>query len=185
MKINMTELQFNKFTELCKKSKNELSGIMKTQITNGNIFIVDINLDENDVIKSASSNKITYDVKEYLTKTIYDLAFTNSPVYIRFHTHPSFYGSPGLSKADTNNLKYVQSLTKKVTKINSDKCTKVIEGIITRSEIAFYTYDLETDKIIRIPLFVDGVEKIPSTEKSKFQIFKESFLEGRSKVKRK
>lgn len=184
MNINMSEIQFNKLTELCRNSRKELSGIMNTQVSNGEIFIAGIKLDENDVIKSANSRQIVYDIK-YLTKTVYELAFTNSPVYIRFHTHPLFYGAPWLSKADTKNLKYVQSLTKKVAKINSNKCTKVIEGIITSSEIAFYAYDLDSDKIIRLPFFVDGVEKIPfAIEKSKFQNFKEGFLEGIKKAKR-
>lgn len=184
MNINMTGTHFNKFIELCRCSKDEISGIMDTQINNGEIFIVGIKLDGNDVIKNANSKSIHYNLKEYLTQTVYELAFTDSPVYIRFHTHPSLDGAPCLSKADTDNLKYVQSLTKKVAKVNSNNCTKVIEGIITRSEITFYTYDLESNKIIRLPFFVDGIEKIPSIEKSKFQIFKEGFLEGRRKAKK-
>lgn len=184
MNINMSEIQFNKFIELCRSSRDELSGIMNTQVNNDEIFVVGIKLDENDVIKESNSKSIHYNLKEYLTKTVYELAFTNSPVYIRFHTHPSLDGAPCLSKADTDNLKYVQNLTKKVSKVNSNNCTKVIEGIITRSEIAFYTYDSDSDKVIRLPFFVDGVEKIPSIEKSKFQVFREGFLEGRRKARR-
>lgn len=184
MNINMTEIYFNKLIELCRSSIDEISGIMNTKVNNDEIFVVGIKLDEADEIKEANSTSIHYNLKEYLTKTVYELAFTNSPVYIRFHTHPSLNGAPSLSKADTDNMKYVQSLTKKVTKINSNNCTRVIEGIITRSEIAFYTSDLDSDKVIRLPLFVDGIEKIPSIEKSKFQIFKEGFLEGKRKSKR-
>lgn len=73
---------------------------MNTQVSNGEIFIVGIKLDENDVIKSSNSRHIVYDIKEYLTKTFYELAFTNSSVYIRFHTHPLFGGAPGLSNVD-------------------------------------------------------------------------------------
>lgn len=184
MNINMSEIQFSKFTDLCRSSRKELSGIMNVQENNGEIFIVGMKLDEKEVIKTSNSSMIVYNLKEYLTKTVYELAFTNSPVYIRFHTHPSFGGAPALSDADTDNLKYVQNLTKEVSKINSNNCTKVIEAIITSSEIAFYTYDSASDKIIRIPFFVNGIERIPSTEKSKFQVFKEGFLEGRKKARR-
>lgn len=179
MNINMSEIQFNKLIELCQNSKKELSGIMSTEVKNEEIFITDIKLDDKDVIKSSNSSQIIFDTKEYLTKIIYELAFTNSPVYISFHTHPGFAGAPYLSKADTDNLKYVQSLTKKVNKTNSSNSTTVIEGIITNSEIAFYTYDLDCEKIIRIRFLVDGVEKIPSIEKGQVKVFKESFLEGR------
>ena len=184
MNINMTESQFDKLTQLCRNSRNELSGIMNTQVNNGEIFIVGVKLDESEIIESSNSHEIIYNSKEYITKTVYELAFTNSPVYIRFHTHPTIAGLPGLSKADTDNLKYVQSLTKKVAKLNTNNCTKVIEGIVTDSEIAFYTYDLDSNKAIRLPFFVDGIEKIPSMEKSKFKAFKDGFLEGRRKARK-
>lgn len=184
MKINMSEIHFNKFIELCRKSKYEISGIMNTKVVFDEIFVVGIKLDDDEVIDEVKRNSIHYKFKEYLTKTVYELAFTNSPVYIRFHTHPSFDGAPALSKADIDNLKYVQSLTKKVAKINANNCTKVIEGIITRSEIAFYTYDLDSDKIIRLPFFVDGIEKIPSIEKNILQLFKESFTGGMGKARK-
>lgn len=105
-------------------------------------------------------------------------------VYIRFHTHPTFTGIPGLSQADVDNLKYVQILSQTVAKSNATASTEVIEGIVTDSEIAFYTYDLESDKPIRLPFFVDRFEKILSTEKSKFQAFKNGFIEGIRKTKR-
>lgn len=182
MNINMSESQFDKLTQLCKNSRDELSGTMNAQVTNGEIYVVSVNLDESNIIDRANSHEIIYNSKEYITKTAYELAFANSPVYIRFHTHPLFGGAPGLSKPDTDQLKYVQSLAKNVAKITCNDYTKVISGIVTDSEIAFYTYDLDSDRVIRIPFFVDGNEKIPSTEKSKFQIFKEGFLEGRRKA---
>lgn len=184
MIINMTSVQFDKLTELCRSSKYELSGIMDTQVNNGEIFVVGVKLVENKVIEKSNSHMIVYNRKEYLTKTIYELAFNNSPIYIIFHTHPSFDGELGLSEADINNLKYVQELAKKVVKINSNNCTKVISGIVTGSEIAFYTYDKNSDKVTRLPFYVNGVEKIPSFEKSKFQVFKDSFLEGRRKSRK-
>lgn len=184
MNINMSENQFDKLTKLCRSSRSELSGIMTAKVHNGEIFIVGAKLDESGIIKSSNSHEIIYNSKEYITNTIYELAFTNSPVYIRFHTHPTFAGIPGLSQTDTNNLKYVQSLSQTVTKSNATVSTEVIEGIVTDSEIAFYTYDLESDKPIRLPFFVDGIERIPSMEKSKFQAFKDGFIEGIRKTKR-
>lgn len=184
MKINMSEKQFNKFIELVRSSKKEIGGIMHTQVHNGEIYIVDVELDGSNMIESSSPSKIVYNYKEYLTRTIYELAFSNSPVYIRFHTHPSFGGAPGLSKQDIYTLKYTQGLTQKVKKINSNNCPKVVSAIITSSEIAFYTYDLDSDKIVRLPFFVDGIEKIPSLEKSKFQVFKEAFIEGRKRARK-
>ena len=184
MKINMTELQFNKLIQLCCSSRKELSGTMSAQIYNDELYINGVKLYEDEIIEESSSNEIQFNLKEYITKTVYELAFDKSPVYIKFHTHPLFNGAPGLSKADINNLKYVQGLTEKISKINSNGNITVIEGIITESEIAFYTYDLEKEKVVRLPFFVDGVEKIPSLEKSKFQLFKEGFLEGRRSAKR-
>ena len=181
--INMSESQFKNLTQLCRNSTDEISGIMNIQLNNGEIFIVDIKLDDDDIIKSANSHEIIYNFKEYIIKTVYEIAFSNCPIYIRFHTHPD-NGLPNLSETDIDNLKYIQSLTKKVAKINEKDCTKVIEGIVTNSEIAFYTYDLESNKEIRLPFFVDGIEKIPSIEKSIFQIFKESFREGSRKSRK-
>ena len=57
-------------------------------------------------------------------------------------------------------------LMKKVVKTNVNNFITVIEGVVTNSEIAFYTYDLESGKEIRLPFFVDGIEKIPTTEKT-------------------
>lgn len=184
MNINMPENQFDKLTKLCRSSRSELSGIMNAKVHNGEIFIVGAKLDESGIIKSSNSHKIIYNSKEYIANTIYEFAFTNSPVYIRFHTHPTFTGILGLSQADVDNLKYVQILSQTVAKSNSTASTEVIEGIVTDPEIAFYTYDLEPDKPIRLPFFVDRFEKILSTEKSKFQAFKNGFIEGIRKTKR-
>lgn len=184
MNINMSKSQFEKLIKLCRISQHEISGVMNTQSIDGEICILNIKLDERDIIESANSHEIIYNSSEYITKTIYELASANSPVYIIFHTHPSFGSSPCLSKPDTDNLKYIQSLTKKVANININADTKVIEAIITRSEIVFYTYDLDNDEIIRLPFFVDGVERVPSFEKGRFQAFKEGFLEGRKKARK-
>ena len=123
-------------------------------------------------------HKITFNMPEYITKIIYELMLTNNQIYIRFHMHPMFNKASTLSKADIDFLKYIQCLSKKITKNDHKNYTKIIEGIISNSEIAFYTYDLDSNSIVRLPLFCDGMEIIPSSEKNIFQIFNEAFSKG-------
>ena len=61
---------------------------------------------------------------------------------------------------------------------------KVIEGIVNDREISFYYYNSENDKLIRVPLFVDNIEKLPLREQSMTKIIKNSFLEGMARAKR-
>ena len=148
------------------------------------IYIVGINLDSPDFIVSSNSNEVVFDTEKYITKAVYDLTFTEDLVYIRFHTHPLFSGVAGLSKTDVSTLKYMQGLASRVSNLKTNYYVTVIEGIITNSEIAFYTYDLEANKVRRFQFFVDGCEKIPATEKRGFQIFKDGFLAGIKKSKK-
>ena len=100
MNVNMTQIQYDKLIQLCRKSRKEISGIMNTCVKDENVFITDIKLEENDVIESANSHEIIYNNKEYITKVIYELAFFNSSVYIRFHTHPTIASTTNMSNAD-------------------------------------------------------------------------------------
>lgn len=86
--------------------------------------------------------------------------------------------APKLSAADIETLEYVESLTNKVPYGNN---IEVIEGIITRHEIAFYSYDTNKKKLNRLPLFINGKEIIPSTEQGLIQAFKNGFALGRQK----
>ena len=99
-------------------------------------------------------HKITFNMPEYITKIIYELMLTNNQIYIRFHMHPMFNKASTLSKADIDFLKYIQCLSKKITKNDHKNYTKIIEGIISNSEIAFYTYNLDSNSIVRLPLFL-------------------------------
>ena len=182
MNINMSETQFNKLIQLCTNSQKELSGSLEIQIINDKIHVMGIKLDDNNLIESSNSKEITYDSKKYISKMIHTFSSHSSPVYISFHTHPK--GAPILSNADREHLKYVQNLSEKVSTFNNNTPIAVIEGIITSSEIAFYLYDLKHEKVKRLPLYVDEIEKILSTEKSKSQIFKDGFLKGIRKAKR-
>ena len=127
------------------------------------------------IIESCSQQHINYKTNEYITKTIYDITFGDNPLYVQFHTHPGNFGAPKLSEADLNKLKYTQSLVERVKKITKFKAILVIEAIITTTEIAFYSYNPNTNKLIRLPFYVDGIEQIPSTEKNAFQLFKDGF----------
>ena len=184
MNINMDKNTFDRLTDICRNSLIEKSGIMNTAVDNEEIYIVGFQIDDRDMIENATSRSIRYNHLEYLCDSVYRLSLTDSPVFIRFHTHPGS-GLPGLSKADTEALKYLQGLTTKVYKSNSNNGNLVIEGIITSSEIAFYTYDLSLDKSVRLPFFVDGVEQIPSIEKSGLltviEALKKGFQRGMSK----
>ena len=184
MVINMSEILFNELIRLCKNSKRELSGTMKVKVSGEDIYIVGINLDSPDFIVSSNSNEVVFDTEKYITKAVYDLTFTEDLVYIRFHTHPLFSGVAGLSKTDVSTLKYMQGLASRVSNLKTNDYVTVIEGIITNSEIAFYTYDLEANKVRRFQFLVDGCEKIPATEKRGFQIFKDGFLAGIKKSKK-
>lgn len=179
MNINISSEHFNNLIKLCKNSRNELSGTMNTKLDNDDVYIVGINLDSKDMVKSAKRTKVEYNVKEYITNTVYDIAFSKNKVYIRFHTHPSFGSAPRPSKADIETLKYTQGL---VHRAKPDDLISVVEGIVTDKEVAFYFYDSNKDSVERLPLFIDGVEKIPNSEKSILQVFKESFAEGKSKA---
>ena len=95
-----------------------------------------------------------------------------------FHTHPGLRGAPKLSDADKDMLKYIQSLTKKIP---GKENTLVIEGIITRQEIAFYSQDENTQEILNIPLFVNGEEKKIVEYRGFLDSFKEGFKKGRRK----
>ena len=78
----------------------------------------------------------------------------------------------------------MQGLANRVSNLKTNNYVTVIEGIITNSEIAFYTYDLDANEVKRFQFFVDGCEKIPSIEKSNFQNFKDGFLAGIKKSKK-
>ena len=178
MNIHMSLNQYNKLINFCKKSKTEQSGFMTVTEIDNDIHITKIELNSEDLIKKRTNKEIVYR-KEYLVQVLYELASCESPVYIRFHTHPK--GSSNLSEEDIELLKYVQSLSQRLT---PNDYVKVIEGIVNDREISFYYYNSENDKLIRVPLFVDNIEKLPLREQSMTKIIKNSFLEGMARAKR-
>ena len=178
MNINMSLKQYNELITLCKRNKTEQSGHMTVTEIDNDIHITKIELNSEDLIKKRTNKEIVYR-KEYLVKVLYELASCESPAYIRFHTHPK--GSSNLSGEDIELLKYVQSLSQRLT---PNDYVKVIEGIVNEHEISFYYFNPESDKLIRVPLFVDNIEKIPIREQSMTKIIKNSFLEGMSRAKR-
>ena len=177
----MAKDPFDRLTKICRNSAVEISGIMDTKEDNREIYIGGFQIDDRDMIENATSRSVEYNISEYLCDSVYRLSLIDSPVFIRFHTHP-VSGVPGLSKADTKILKYLQELATRVYKSNANNGNLVIEGIITRSEIAFYTYDLRENKPVRLTFFVGGIELIPSMEQSVLQRFIEAFKAGWQEV---
>ena len=142
----------------------------------GNDIVIDkILIGDNDIYQERSPKYIEYDIEKWLPKTLWNLYVTDTPYYIMFHTHPGLRGAPKLSDADKDMLKYIQSLTKKIP---GKENTLVIEGIITRQEIAFYSQDENTQEILNIPLFVNGEEKKLSKNQSFLEAFREGFRRG-------
>ena len=169
--IHMREDQFNNLIQLNKSNKEEISGTIQIKQSENDILIDKILIGDNDIYQERSPKYIEYDVEKWLPKTFWNLYATDIPYYVMFHTHPGLRGAPRLSDADKDMLKYIQSLTEKIP---GKENTLVIEGIITRQEIAFYSYDENTQEILNIPLFVNGEEK----KLSKNQSFLEAFREG-------
>ena len=176
--ILMSKTLFCKLTELCKKSKNEVSGTLYTKLVDDRLYINNVTFNSSSVIEDCGPLHINFKYNEYITKTIYEMIFIDNPIYIQFHTHPSNLATPRLSEADLNKLKQIQSLAEKVKILTKFKAILVIEAIITATEIAFYAYNPNTNKLSRLPFYVDGIEQIPSTEKNGFQLFKDDFRRG-------
>lgn len=180
MNININEYIFNALIELYKKSNIEISGRLKGVKNENNFYVTDVKLDDMDDIKSASDKEIVFS-KNYFAKKLYDLAHHEGSEYVMFHTHPtSKIGSLALSEADEKMIKFIQTFPEKVGR----KIT-IIEGVITRGEIAFYFYDDNVDKIERLPLFVNGKEYIPLREQNIKSVFKTGFQRGRERSKNK
>lgn len=176
--IHMTEECYNNLLELSKTQKEEVGGIIQGK-ANGNDLLVDkISIHSDDVYQERTSSSLEYNVTKWIQKTVWDLFNTDIPYYIMFHTHPRLTGAPRLSAADVETLQYVKSLANKVPHSNN---IEVIEGIITRHEIAFYHYDTNKKEPERLPLFVNGIERKPSTEQGLVEAFKNGFIRGRKR----
>lgn len=173
--IYMTGEYYNNLLKISKEAKEEISGIIQVKV-NGNDLLVDkVLLDSGDVYQERTSSFIEYNTNKWIQKTAWDLFNTNTPYYIMFHTHPGLTGAPRLSATDIETLKYVKSLANKVPNGNN---IEVIEGVVTRREIAFYTYDMNTKKIECLPLFVNGREQKISAEEGIIEAFKNGFIRG-------
>ncbi len=173
--IYMREDQFNNLIQLNRSNKEEISGTMQIKKSGNDILIDKILIDSNDIYQERNTKYIQYDIEKWIPKTGWDLYVTDTPYYVMFHTHPGLRGAPRLSDADKDMLKYIQSLTKKIP---GKENMLVIEGVITRQEIAFYSYDENIQEISNIPLFVNGIEKKLSKNQSFLEAFQEGFRRG-------
>lgn len=176
--IHMAEECYNNLIGLSKKYKEEVGETIQVKVSGNDLLINKVAIDSEDIYQERTSSSIEYNTNKWIQKTIWDLFHTDTSYYIMFHTHPKLTGAPKLSAADIETLEYVESLTNKVPYGNN---IEVIEGIITRHEIAFYSYDTNKKKLNRLPLFINGKEIIPSTEQGLIQAFKNGFALGRQK----
>lgn len=154
--IHITEEYYNNLLKISKKTKEEISGTIQVKINSNDLLVDKILIDSDDIYQERTTSSIEYNTNKWIQKTVWDLFNAHTPYYIMFHIHPRLTGAPRLSTQDIETLEYVKSLANKVPNGNN---IEVIEGIVTRSEIAFYTYDMNTKKIERLPLFVNGIEQ--------------------------
>lgn len=184
MNVNLTSEQYLKIVSFSKSSKIEQNGIMEVEVNGKDIDFLSLVPSQGEEVFKATRNRIEYNNLEFIQKTLYQIAYAKDGIYVVFHTHPSFGGAAALSKADIETLKYCEELADKWANNGERQRTTIVEAIVTDSEVAFYQYDEQSESVKRLPLFVDGIEKIPMTEKSKWQILRESFAEGRNRARK-
>lgn len=143
-------------------------------------------MQSDETIESSSKTRIDYNMKYYLMDIIHRASsLGNTGAMICFHTHPSLQSSVDLSEADIDMLNRIQSLVNKVAHKNNDAEITVVEGVINWNEIAFHSINPDTGRVERQPLFVDGMEFLPSKERTFLQNIKDGFMIGRKRAKRK
>ena len=177
MNIILTDAQYRLLTAFSRSSKVEQSAVLRVRVDGDDILFSHIVQSTGDEIVSATKKNITFDTKVYLTKTLYSMIRSENGVYVQFHTHPGFSSNAALSSEDEALLQYLQELSGRVTEIHGTPIT-IIEGVITNYEAAFYSYDCQSNTVNRLPLFVDGEEKVPLFEKNLLQVAKDSFTKG-------
>ena len=184
----MNDSQYCSLLNLCIQNKQEISGTMNIKNTSEGMIVSEIKLDDNSMVSSSNNKHITFNTKEYLTKMVYEIMYSDVNIYVRFHTHPGKMSACKLSLTDLKNLKANQEMALRVSKLKSRENIIVSECIITKDEVAFYYYDVISGLIKRVPLYVDGKEKIPISEKvegkSLFQIIKGGIKEGFSEARK-
>jgi hypothetical protein len=104
----------------------------------------------------------------------YAILTSKKDTYVRFHTHPRGIAVCSLSKADIDSLVEDQEMVSRLRFLKGLDDLTVIYAIITKRFMAFYCYDKNSNSIDRIPLFVDGVEKIPAS----FRVTRRPILDG-------
>lgn len=162
MRINISKEIYNELINRCKKTKVEISGTMTANIDDENIIIEQIYTDIN-CIKSSNKKEIIYDPDKYIEKTIDEMI--SQQVHIRFHTHPGYINNMAcLSYTDKRHTKGRKKIAEFVSEFYKKAPIMIIDCVINRKEMAFYILDEESRDIIRLPLFVDGKEIIPSHE---------------------
>lgn len=182
----MDNSTYEKLISISRTNRVEKSGYMLGTRDGQDFYVTSIELQSDEAIESSSKTRIAYNMKHYLMDIILRASsLENTGALICFHTHPSLQSSIDLSEADIDMLNHIQSLVNKVVQKNNDAEITVVEGVINWSEIAFYSINPDTGRIERCPLFVDGMEFVPSKEGTFLQNIKDGFMIGRKKAKRK
>lgn len=183
MNINMTSEQYRQITNFSKSSKIEQAGEMEVAISGNDLVFLRLVPSQEAEVHKATRNCIEYNSQEFIWNTLYNIAYAKDGIYVRFHTHPTSGGAADLSKKDLEMLKYYEELANQLVN-NGHQRTTIIDAIVTDTEVAFYKYDKNTDTVKRLPLLVDGIDRVPMSAKSKWQILKDGILEGRNKVRK-
>ena len=184
MNINMNNEQYNQIIAFSKSLKIEQNGTMEFSLDGNDIIFLRLIPSSGEEVKKANAKRIEYNNQEFIQNTLYGIAYAKDSIYGVFHTHPSFAGAAALSKPDIETLRYCEALADKWADNGGRQRVTIIEAIVTNSEVHFYQWDEQTESVKRLPLFVDGIEKIPSIEKSKWQNFKDGFADGKNKVRK-
>lgn len=152
---------YDELIKRCAKTKVEISGVMSAIKNGDDIIIKEIWTDIN-CIKANTKKEIKYDTDIYIDKTIDEML--KNDIHIRYHTHPGFNSIAHLSQTDKRHTIGRHDITNVLSEKLNIPPIMIIDGVVTRRDMAFYLYDETKNRNIRIPLFVDGKEIIPFHE---------------------
>ena len=164
-RVKFTKKQFLTLLNICQTSPIEISGRIDLEEKSYYYALKEIHFDESNMINNSSNEEIDYNDLNYFLNISNDIRCSTQNVYVRFHTHPGENGACSPSQADCETIKRVTNFTQKLKRVNSNEKPLFLECIITNKSVGFYLYDIEEDKIYRLPAFVGHKEIIPNISK--------------------
>ena len=185
MRMNLTNEQLVRLINFCNSSKCEQAFTIAVDINGEDISFVNLSPARSRDIAESTPRHIIYDNTNYLTSAVYEIFMSKNGYYFSGHTHPGYRGSTKLSQSDISCLISLQELANRIAvdRKKTDAPVIAVETIINSSDVSFYTYDTRTQRVIRLPLFIDGIERIPLHEKSPYQTLRDGFEEGRKRAR--